>query len=244
MHLDKILKDHDTWARSEGKRGRKAVLTGADLRGHNFSNYNLSKVDMSYCTLSCSQLKGVNLSEANLSCTNLNFANLHGTDLRGANLGHSTLSFANLYSACLTDANLQGANLFEANIRDSYLGGALINNTRGLTDPSEYLADNFEYTDEGLIVYKLFGVYYLCPARWLVESNSVIEEVTNCDRRITCGQGINVATMDWLKETLPLRKRVWKCLIRWKWLPGVIVPYATDGKIRCSKLELLEEVDI
>lgn len=35
---------------------------------------------------------------------------------------------------------------------------------------------------------------------------------------------------------------IWRCLIRWEWLPGVCVPYNTNGKIRCERVELLEVV--
>lgn len=31
----------------------------------------------------------------------------------------------------------------------------------------------------------------------------------------------------------------WKVLIRWEWLCGVCVPYMTDGKIRCERVELI-----
>jgi hypothetical protein len=37
--------------------------------------------------------------------------------------------------------------------------------------------------------------------------------------------------------------KTWKVLIRWEWLAGVIVPYNTDGKIRCERCELLEIVE-
>ena len=38
-------------------------------------------------------------------------------------------------------------------------------------------------------------------------------------------------------------KKIWKLLIRWEWLPGVVVPYNTDGKIRCERAELVEVVE-
>jgi hypothetical protein len=37
---------------------------------------------------------------------------------------------------------------------------------------------------------------------------------------------------------------LWRCRIRWAWLPGVVVPFGTDGKARCSRLEMLEEVKL
>lgn len=36
---------------------------------------------------------------------------------------------------------------------------------------------------------------------------------------------------------------IWKVLIRWEWLCGVCVPYNSDGKIRCERVELVEIVE-
>jgi hypothetical protein len=70
----------------------------------------------------------------------------------------------------------------------------------------------------------------------------VIEEVPNPDRCTECGSGINVAPLDWVRRN-HLDKPIWKLLIRFEWLPGVVVPYMTDGKIRCEKAELIEIVE-
>ena len=35
---------------------------------------------------------------------------------------------------------------------------------------------------------------------------------------------------------------LWRCRIRYEDGPGVVVPYNTDGKARCERLELLEEM--
>ena len=37
-------------------------------------------------------------------------------------------------------------------------------------------------------------------------------------------------------------KKITGGLICWEWLCGVCVPYGSDGKIRCEKVELLEVV--
>lgn len=37
--------------------------------------------------------------------------------------------------------------------------------------------------------------------------------------------------------------KIWKVLIRWEWLPGVVVPYHTNGKVRCERVELLGVVE-
>jgi hypothetical protein len=56
------------------------------------------------------------------------------------------------------------------------------------------------------------------------------------------GDYVNVAPLDWVKSNHP-GKTIWKCLIEWAWLPGVIVPFGTDGKIRCERVRLIEKVE-
>jgi len=99
---------------------------------------------------------------------------------------------------------------------------------------------------DGIIAYKTFGSNYAAAAHWRIEPGSVLDEVVNPNRINDCGCGINVATLDWMRqrrqETLDGTNPIWKCLIRWAWLPGVVVPYDTDGKIRASRVELVETV--
>ena len=51
----------------------------------------------------------------------------------------------------------------------------------------------------------------------------------------------DVAPLEWARKKYPT-DTIWKVLIRWEWLCGVCVPYMTDGKIRCERVELLETV--
>ena len=90
-------------------------------------------------------------------------------------------------------------------------------------------------------MYKTFGSQYKSPESWKIKAGSVITETVNPDRCTDCGSGINVAPIDWVKKNYP-DNPIWKCLIRYEWLAGVIVPFNTDGKIRCEKLELVEIV--
>ena len=153
-------------------------------------------------------------------------ANLSGADLRRANLSGANLSDANL-----SDANLSGADLSDANL----------SGLKGLLDAINYMEAHFERTDEGYIVYKTFGENYSAPELWKIEPGEIIEETVNCDRTTECGCGINVAPLEWVRRNG--RNQPYKLLIRWEWLPGVVVPYNTDGKIRCSKAQILEAVE-
>lgn len=158
-------------------------------------------------------------------------ANLSGADLSGADLSWANLSWANLSRAHLSWANLSGANLSRAN-----LSGA-----KGLLDTVNYMEAHFERVERGYIVYKTFGGNYEPPTEWEIKPESIITETVNFDRCTECGSGINVAPLEWVKREYP-NKQIWKCQIEWPWLVGVCVPYSTDGKIRCSRVRLLEVV--
>lgn len=71
-----------------------------------YSNINLSKANISFCSMTHAQLSGANLSEANLMGTYLMLANL-----RGAIFYRAKLNVTNLSEADLTDADFSDANL-------------------------------------------------------------------------------------------------------------------------------------
>lgn len=128
-----------------------------------------------------------------------------------------------------------------ANLRRADLSYANLSGSHGLLDAINFMEAHFERTDEGYIVYKSFGENYTAPETWKIKPGSIIEETVNCDRTTECGCGINVAPLEWVR-----RKgcnQPYKLLTRWEWLLGVVVPYNTDGKIRCSKAQILEAVE-
>ena len=175
-------------------------------------------------------LSGAHLCGADLSYANLSRANLSGADLSGADL-----SYANLSGADLSYANLSRANLSSADLSYANLSGA-----SGLIDAIDYIDAHFERVKDGYIVYKTFGGNYAKPDSWTIEPGAIIEEVCNPNRTNACGCGINVAPIEWVKENY--KGDVYKLLIRWEWLPGVVVPYNTDGKIRCSRAQIIGKV--
>ena len=141
--------------------------------------------------------------------------------LRGADLRRANLSYADLSDADLRRANLSGSH--------------------GLLDAINFMEAHFERTDEGYIVYKSFGENYTAPETWKIEPGSIIKETVNCDRTTERGCGINVVPLEWVRREGC--NQPYKLLIRWEWLLGVVVPYNTDGKIRCSKAQILEAVE-
>ena len=151
------------------------------------------------------------------------------------------LSDADLSGADLSDADLSGADLSDADLRRADLSDADLSGSQGLLDAINYMEAHFERTDEGYIVYKSFGENYSAPESWKIEPGSIIEETVNCDRTTECGCGINAAPLEWVRRNG--RNHPYKLLIRWEWLPGVVVPYNTDGKIRCSKAQIIDVVE-
>ncbi len=230
--LAEILAAHKLWLNGE-KGGVRADLSRADLSGA-----NLSKADLSWANLSKADLSWANLSGANLSGATLSKATLRGANLSGATLSKATLSGANLSKADLSRADLSGANLSWAN-----LSGADLSCAKELLSAVNFIDAHFERVADGYIAYKTFNSEYAAPESWTIAEGSVISENVNSNRCEECGCGINVAPLDWVKSHYGWRGgAIWKVLIRWEWLCGVCVPYSSDGKIRCERVELLEVV--
>lgn len=176
--------------------------------------------------------------KANGVKADLRMANLSGADLSGANLSRANLSVADLSGANLSVADLGGANLIVAD-----LSGADLSRAKGLLSAVNFMKAHFERTPDGYVAYKMFSCEYAIPKGWKIEPGSVITENVNFNRTEECGYGINVAPKEWVKRQYGHKGLdIWKVLIRWEWLCGVCVPYNTDGKIRCERVELLEVV--
>lgn len=243
--LKVILEKHHLWTTSKSG-GEKANLQHANLRNLDLSYVDLTGADLRYSDLSYANLRNADLQGADLEGASLQHANLEETDLSCANLKFADLNCANLIYAdleCaeLSNADLSNADLNHADLRGADLRDAVLNGTKGLPLSIDYMAANFERTDEGYIAYKIFGKQYRPPDTWKIEAGSVISENVNFNRCNGCGSGINVAPLAWVKRNY--NGEIWKVLIRWKWLCGVVVPYHTNGKIRCERVELLGVVE-
>lgn len=263
-----VLRDHRLWllTRSEGKR---ADLKGADLSGFKLAGVDLReadmeeaylvKADLQRATLTGAELRGANLSNADLTDANLDEAGLHNAILLGARLSvaslyHTNLAGAHLCMATAGKADFTKASLVEANLRGAVLrganfSGATLNNcnlcdadlsgAEGLPSQSSFI-EQLEDVEDGVIVYKTFGRFFPPRRKWKIEPLSILEEICNHNRTDQCGCGINVGTKVW--TAFAAKCEIWQCLIRWEWLADVCVPYGTDGKFRCGKLQLLKIV--
>ena len=170
-------------------------------------------------------LRGADLEGADLREAFLEYTNLTKADLR-----HADLRMADLRCADLEGADLEGADLRHADLRY-----AKLKTTKGLRRTKTILK-MFEKTKDGYIVYKSFGEYYSSPKNWIIKVGSIIEERLDIDRRNVCSYGINVGAKKWVEEHC--QTIIYKCLI-----PNdaeICAPHATDGKVRCNKLKILE----
>lgn len=239
--LKKILKKHKKWLYGK-EGGEKADLSGADLSSADFHCADLSSADLSRADLSGADLSYANLNRTDLYGADLSYANLYRADLYGADLSGATLCSANLSDANLSGADLSGATLYSANLSGANLSGADLSCATGILNPIDYLAEKFERTEDGYVVYKVFNGCYASPTKWNVEPGEIITEEVNFCRANECGCGINAAPLEWVKRKYP-GKDIYKLLIKWEWLTGVVVPYNTDGKIRCSRAQIIGKVE-
>ena len=186
------------------------------------------------------------LMNYDLSYSNLSYSDLRYSDLRDSNLSYSDLCYSDLRGSNLRGSNLSGSDLSGSHLRGSNLSGSDLSGSQGLLDAGAYMAAAFDTNADGFIVYKFESsepTYRPNPA-WTFEPGAVLEEVVNPLPTLDCACGVNVATKAWCKRTYDAHTgKLWKCLIRWAWAPAIVVPYNTDGKIRCSKVELLEVVE-
>ena len=221
--FNKIVENHNHWL--------KADCTGSENMKANFQEVELNHIVAQKGTYLCcvnfegAVLRDVDFSLGDFKCCNFHNARLTNVDFYKTNLCGSSFMYADFNNVILERSNLQ----------DVDFSGA-----KNLLSPIDYLKQHFEFVEEGVIVYKTFGSVYKIPDYWNIEVGSIITENCNTNRTDNFGSGINVGTLNCAKK---FRGDIWKLLIRWKWLPGVVVPYNTDEQIRCEKAEIIEKVD-
>jgi len=152
---------------------------------------------------------------------------------------YSSLKIA-LESAVKLKTDLRGADLRGANLRGVYLRGVkginkyLCNPLFGLFDqPGKIRA--YKLVNE-----KLKGIYNGCLKYEIGKTISVEKYDTNENNE--CGEGINLATLDWcIREW----KRGYKIIIcEFKSQDIEAIPIATDGEFRVKKCKVIGEKDL
>jgi uncharacterized protein YjbI with pentapeptide repeats len=186
---------------------RFSNLRRSDLRNSNLEDSNLRNSDLSH-----SDLGGANLSGSDLRNSNLSFSDLNGSDLRGANLSGNDLSGANL-----RDAKLEGCKNLPSIYRTSL---SLLK-----YQPEETRLRAFKYLNEFKSPYQRF--------EYEIGKTYVVEE-SDDDEMILCGEGINIATLDWcLRDTDCDLDRTYVEVEFYA--KDLIIPYNSDGKFRIKK---------
>jgi len=228
----------------EAVEKNKANLKNADLRGADLGGAYLWKAN----------LWKANLEEANLGEANLGEANLRGADLWKANLGEAYLRKANLWKADLRGADLRGADLRGADLRGADLEGAYLRKADiGKADLWE--ADLWEaFLLPDLYILKLQPPTTKLRAwKYLFDGNSpyqnMIYEVGNTytennydrDETVTCGRGLNVATLQWcLHDNTDANEFL---EVEFEAQDIIAIPFATDGKFRVKKLKVIRKIN-
>jgi len=263
MEIEIILENHKKWRKGEGGERanlrytdlsytdlsdtdlRYADLSNAGLRYADLSNADMSNAGLRYADLGNADLSGADLRHANLrnaglSGADLRHANLRNADLRYTDLRNAGLRYADLGNADLSGADLRHADLGNADLSGADLRHANLSGVKELLSPIEWMAENLEKTQNGYIAYKNFDQNYKPPLKWIIKSGQEISETVNLLPTLDCACGVNVSTRNWGRLS---QDGVWRVLIKWEWLPGVVVPYNTDGKFRCERILLLEEIN-
>ncbi|NET89319.1 MAG: protein kinase [Kamptonema sp. SIO1D9] len=121
--------------RISNRMDAQTVLTSYQKGRRDFTDQNLSLLNLQEANLSKgifhqSKLTKVNLAGANLTNADFGKANLTNANLRDANLGRAYLSYTNLEGADLRGADLSFAYLNYANLKNTNLCGANLTNAK------------------------------------------------------------------------------------------------------------------
>ncbi len=175
---------------------------------------------------------------------------LKGADLMGADLRGADLKGADLLGADLWDANLRGADLWGANLRGADLLGA---DLRGADLWGASGVNKYIYTPllmlrdqpEKIRAYKLVTADgegpYNGGIKYVIGESYSIDDA-NCDERVQCAEGINLATLDWCLRNWREGYRILIAEFGAKDIAAI--PIATDGKFRVHRCSIVGEKDL
>jgi len=255
--FEEMMEDHLLW-QSHQEGAQKFVIDSADFTDLDMSNAALTCAIFTNCrfdgarmsntSIQAGVLEGCYFRGTDMSCMTLTYANMRYSYFSHVNFLHSRLTEADMRDTQITACKLRdtlfiGTKMEGCVIRDSDLSSANLSGSRGLLDPAQYMRKHFQKTDGGYIAYKVFGVSHEPPAYWHIMPGAILEEEVNPDRTALYGCGVNLGTAEFVCQRLAVSS-VWECLISWEDLPSVIVPYATDGWIRCRRVRLIREWNV
>lgn len=206
---------------------RGAVLSCACLEHAMLSHSKMEHADFSFaymskCDLSLTYAEDAIFRRADMTEADLSLAKMSGADLRGVDLSQANLSSAFLNGALMDGCILRGATLGDVNL----------SGCSGLRLASDYLKRHFERSHDGYIAYQVVD----SEIHQNLEPGKILTETVNPERTRMYGCGIHLASMEYIRKSgVKPGTPVKRILIRWEWLPDVVVPYNTEGQIRCGK---------
>lgn len=163
--LDSILTRHKEWLESNGERGERADLSGADLRS---------------VPLSCADLRQAILVRVDLEGAHLADVRLSGADLTEARLTRAHLERVDLREARLVNADLEAADLSTVrHLKGTQLGGC---NVAFVTWPPGFDIPGLELAKESARNYgvQLVSLLMACLYSWLtIGSAERLDLITN-----------------------------------------------------------------
>jgi uncharacterized protein YjbI with pentapeptide repeats len=109
-----IVEDHHLWLGSAGKQGQRAIITGHQLRGADFSGLYLAEASFRHADLPAALFQGANLERADFSEANLQSADFSGAMLHQANFQRAQLGLADFTDAQANEADFTAAELVGA----------------------------------------------------------------------------------------------------------------------------------
>ena len=98
-----------------------------------------------------------------------------------------------------------------------------------------------------MVAFKLVNAKYHSPYQtsgspyYKIDSEVHTDEFDS-DKRILCGKGINIATLDWCKNNRKTGWRILQVSFVVKSEDDICVPYASDGKFRVKAIKVEREV--
>ena len=260
--LEKLIKCHRGFLGIEGMpRPMKnttdtprVYVSFANKKFHNvrFKGKGIYNADFHGSSFGSSSCNSVEFHKSNFTDVNAWKCDFSNADFSGCDLTRAYFNECDLRSANFSGAELIGTRFIKCKLDgaafdESVAHRPVFNGSTGMFDPIEFMANHFERTEEGYIAYKIFDGMYKMPEDWDIKPGSVIAENANLNPFDNCGCGINVAPLEWVRafrlKNDAFDQPIWRCLIRWEWLPGVVVPFGTNGKIRCNRVEILDKFD-
>lgn len=227
------LLDYSTWD--------DTIVENTTFENVSFQFNNLKNVAFASSEIKNSNLNGSNMINLEAVHTSIVNTSLCNCSLLKSKFTECDLSYSNLKRANLSDAVFKKTIFKKTLMSDSILNDTDLSECIGLVSQAEFIKKNFEFTDEGMLVYKTFCEQFGVNKNWDLEPGTYISENPNPNRTNTCGCGINVAPLKWCEEST--KNEIWECLIEWKDLAGIVVPYDSDGKIRAERVKLLRKIE-